>query len=200
MNETATKAEPRLYFRSLAVLLVEHALQEQSIVSQILGGFKVRAIHKCRSAEEAMSQIQHEPADLVIVGANLGAMDGYDFIKWLRFADSVASRTAPVILMAGHTRLTDIQKARDCGASFVIAKPVTSRVLFERIAWLARDDRAFTDTAAYKGPDRRFRKLGPPPGVQARRYDDLSHDADASSVNLSQAEIDALLKTKEAAQ
>ena len=37
-----------------------------------------------------------------------------------------------------------------------------------------RDQRAFITSKAYCGPDRRFQKLGPPPGTDGRRHDDLS--------------------------
>lgn len=197
MNDLASPPEPKLYMRNLSVLLVENNAQEQEIVAQILSGFKVRAISRRSTAGDAMTHIQHERADLLIVGAALPEMDGYDFTRWLRFAKAVASRTAPVILLTGHTRATDVKKARDCGASFVVAKPVTPSVLFQRIAWLARDERPFIETEAYTGPDRRFRKQGPPPGMAGRRKDDLSLKVgEATEANMSQAEIDALLNPK----
>ena len=189
--------EPRLYMRNLLVLVVEHSPQEQEIVAQILAGFKVKWVNKRNSAAEAMTHLQHERADLIIVGASLPDMDGYAFTRQLRSARTVASRDAPVLLLSGHTRAGDVLKARDCGASWLLAKPVTSLALYQRIAWLARNERPFVDAETYAGPDRRFKNTGPPPDTNGRRKSDLSLKVgEATSANMSQADIDALLNPK----
>ena len=45
-----------------------------------------------------------------------------------------------------------VLRARDCGVSVVLAKPVQPAVLFDRLAWLARDRQAFIDVPACAGP------------------------------------------------
>lgn len=172
MHDPVAQVEPRLYIRNLSVLLVEHNRYERDILVQILTGFKIRALHKRNSAEDAMAYIPNETADLLIVSAALAETDGFDFTRWLRSTRSVKCRAAPLLLLTGHTRAADVRKARDCGASLVIAKPVTPRVLFQRIGWLARDARSFVETEFYTGPDRRFMALGPPPDMTGRRKGD----------------------------
>ena len=164
-------ADPSLYMGSLSVLVIENNAQELEIIAQILSGFRVNAVSKQGSAADAMVHIQKTPADLLIVAAALPSMDGYDFTRWLRTTMTVPSRMAPVLLLTGHTRASDVAKARDCGASLVIARPATPHILFQRIAWLAGNVRVFIETPAYTGPDRRFRTLGPP-GTHKRRKDD----------------------------
>lgn len=189
--------EPRLYMRNLMVLVVENNPQEQEIVAQILAGFKVKWANKRGTAAEAMSHLQHERADLIIVGTGLPDMDGYEFIHRLRRNKTLASREAPVLLLSGHTRAADVARARDCGASWVLVKPVTSLALYQRIAWLARNERAFIEAETYTGPDRRFKNAGPPADTNGRRKDDLSLNVgEATSSNMSQADIDALLNGK----
>ena len=108
-----------------------------------------------------------------------------------------STRTAAVILLAGHTSEANVLRARDCGASFIIAKPVTPRIVFDRVIWLAKDGRGFINTETYAGPDRRFQKLGPPPNTEGRRKDDLSLNVgEAKEPNLSQNEIDAIFNPK----
>lgn len=189
--------EPRLYMRNLMVLVVESNPQEQEIVAQILAGFKVKWANKRGSAAEAMSHLQHERADLIVAGTVLPDMDGYEFVHRLRRNKTLASRDAPVLLLSGHTRAADVARARDCGANWVLVKPVTSLALFQRIAWLARNERAFVESETYVGPDRRFKNDGPPAHTNGRRSDDLSLNVgEATSSNMSQADIDALLNGK----
>ena len=69
-------------------------------------------------------------------------------------------RTTAVILLAGHTLQSNVMRGRDCGANFVIAKPITPKILYDRVVWLAKDARAFVESPSYVGPDRRFQKIG----------------------------------------
>ena len=199
MSGVAAQGEPRLYMGKVSVLLVESHPQEQEIVAQILTGFKVKAISRRKNATAAMDYLKHDPADLIIIGAALPDMDGYDLIRWLRTTKGPGQRS-PVLLLTGHTRAADVVRARNCGASWVLLKPITPPVLYRRIAWLAEDERPFIETAAYSGPDRRSRNLGPPPGMTGRRKDDLSLKVgEATEANMSQSEIDALMNPKRVA-
>ena len=189
--------EPKLYLRSLAVLVAEPSPHEFEIIEQILKGFRVRSVTRVTTAAEAKERIRREPPDMVIVGAALPEPDGYDFTRWMRTEKMLPCRTVPIVITTGHTRAADVETARSCGASYVVAKPVTAVVLFERIAWLARDRRAFVDHPAYCGPDRRFRNDGPPAGMDGRRKDDLSLDiGEPAESNMSQQEIDAMMNPK----
>lgn len=194
------RPDPRLYMRNLAVLVVEQNPQEQEIVAQMLAGFRVKRVEQRGTAAEALGHLQRERADLVLVGSALPDVDGYAFIHRLRREQAVASREAPVLLLSGHIRAADVARARDCGANWVLVKPLTSAALYRRIAWLARDERPFVDSEAYAGPDRRFKYEGPPPDTEGRRKDDLPLEVGtATSPDLSQADIDALLSRKGAA-
>ena len=182
------------------MLLVEANALEAEIVAQVLTGFKVRSVARYETAAQARDHLQHDQAELIMVGTSQpgsGEMDEYDLIRWLRRSKTEAIRTASIILLAGHTSEVNVLRARDCGASFVIAKPITPRVVYDRVVWLARDTRAFISSEKYVGPDRRFQKLGPPPNTEGRRKDDLSLQVgDAKEPNLSQNEIDALLNSR----
>ena len=197
---TSTELDSRVYFGALSVVLVESNDLEADIVAQVLTGFKVRGITRFRGSAEAQEHLNRGAADLVVVGAarsREGDLDEYDFVRRIRRNKAGTARTAPIILLAGHTSQNNVLRARDCGASFVVAKPITPQILFERILWLAKDARPFVTADAYAGPDRRFQKRGPPAGTEGRRKDDLSLKVgEAKMPNLSQSEIDAMLNGK----
>ena len=81
----------------------------------------------------------------------------------------IVNAFAPTMLVSGHTQLRNVQRARDCGANYIVAKPVSPDVLLERIIWVAREKRPFIQCDSYFGPDRRVHDTGPPPGVAERR-------------------------------
>jgi DNA-binding response OmpR family regulator len=179
---------------SAAVLLVDASTQGMDILTQIFTGFGARSLHRCESAADARTFLACTPIDLMVVEAALPETDGYALVRWLRWSRLDPNATAPVILVAGHTRMRNITQARDCGANFIIAKPLTPQVLMDRILWMAQDRRSFVETDTYSGPDRRWRSLGPPSG-KGRRSTDLSAKlGQATEPNLDQSDIDALMK------
>jgi DNA-binding response OmpR family regulator len=184
----------RLHLGSLRVVVVEANPLELEIACETLLGFGIRRLGRFRTAFEAQEGLQRDSADLVVVGSVPGSPDEYGVIQWLRRDGPEAMRAVPLLLQTGHTQQANVIRARDCGASVVLAKPVQPSALFERVAWLARDQRAFIAVPAYAGPDRRFQKLGPPPGTIGRRADDPPLQAGGTKeANVSQDEIDALL-------
>ena len=92
-------------------------------------------------------------------------MLGSDFVKWLRRCDKDDFRFLPVVVLTGHTQVSNVLAARDCGANIVVKKPVSSTALFEHMVWAANTERSFIEAENYVGPDRRFKFMGPPDGV-----------------------------------
>lgn len=183
----------RLRLGSLRVVVVEANPLELEVACETLLGFGVRRLGRFRTAADAQEGLQRDSADLVVVGSVPGSPDEYGVIQWVRRDGPEPLRAVPLLLQTGHTQQADVLRARDCGASVVLAKPVQPSALFERVAWLARDRRPFIAVPSYAGPDRRFQKLGPPPGMAGRRADDPPQAGEAREGNMPQDEIDALL-------
>ncbi len=197
MSGQAAEFDQRLYFGGLSVLALESSGVELELLSQVLSGFRVRTVARFTEATAAWAHLERESADLMFVGSVADTMDEFDFIRQVRRTRDATTRTSPVILLSGHTQRSNVLRARDCGANFVVAKPITPKILYSRIVWLARDRRAFVDTPSYAGPDRRFQNQGPPSGMSGRRSDDLSLEVgDAVEDNMSQDEIDAIMNPK----
>jgi hypothetical protein len=82
----------------------------------------------------------------------------------------------------------------------VVAKPITPKVMFDRVMWLAREERQFVVTETYAGPDRRHKTFGPPPGTKGRRHDDVTGKiGKAVGPDMNQDDIDAMFNPKRAA-
>lgn len=177
------------------VLLIEHNTQALDALNAMFRGFGVRKQFKCTSGAEAMHYVKTQEIDLIVTDASMPDMDGYDFIRWLRREAPEDRRFTPVIMLTGHAARSMVEKSRDSGANFVIARPFTPELLLQRVFWVAKDERQMVVSENYVGPDRRFKNLGPPLGVKGRRKDDLSaHIGAATDPNLDQSDIDMLLK------
>ena len=196
----ASAASGRVNLEHSSVLLIDDNPKSLDLLSSIFHGFGVKEQIKCESATEASEILKRRMVDLILVDCSMPEMDGYDFTRWLRRETPTPVRYTPVIMLTGHAAQSSVNKSRDCGASFVVAKPLTPSVLLKRILWLGADERQFVECETYVGPDRRVRNFGPPLGMPGRRAGDLStHVGEASEANMDQADIDLLMKPRRVA-
>lgn len=177
-------------------LIVDDNQQSLDLLVGVLTSFGLRNVVRKETGREARDELEFRPVDLILANAQLPEIDGYDLIRWLRREADEASRMTPAIIVSAHTRRSQVEKARDCGANFIITKPISPAVMLERILWVARSDRLFIETESYVGPDRRWRNAGPPIEFpDGRRRDDQSIElSDGEGFNMSQDELDMLIK------
>jgi CheY-like chemotaxis protein len=168
----ARPSKARINLERTAILLVDNALG-LDILSHIFYGYGARQVFRCANATEAMKVIQERELDLIVTEALLPDTDAYDFVKAIRGLDAKSpNRFTPVMVLSAHTAVSKVHKARDCGANFFLAKPISPRVVMERLVWVAKESRQFLQSDTYVGPDRRFHEDGPPAGMRGRRRGD----------------------------
>lgn len=185
----------RINLRDACVLCVDDNLQGLDILAQILMGFGVQRIARATTADEFYKTLEGGAVDLVLINANVGGGSGFELVRWLRRSKLEPNRFAPSIVLSGHTVHSQVTLARDCGANFVLSKPISATVLLERILWIGRSKRLFIEADSYMGPDRRFKNQGVPGDGPGRRKSDLNDELGAAvDPNLSQYDIDSLLR------
>ena len=167
----APAAKVRINLDRAVVLIVDNSLG-LDILSNIFLGFGVRNLHRARSIVEAMEVVKTYQIDLIVMENLMPDEDAHAFVQAIRRLESEDVRFTPVVLLSAHTASSRVRLARDCGANFLIGKPLSARVLIDRILWVAREKRTFLESDNYVGPDRRFHDLGPPEGVAGRRRGD----------------------------
>jgi CheY-like chemotaxis protein len=80
--------------------------------------------------------------DLVMLDLKLPRLDGFEVLQWIR--TNPATRSVPVVVLAGSSFRADIRRALELGANHYAAKPnsfAELQVLIDQIAdvWLARE-------------------------------------------------------------
>jgi DNA-binding response OmpR family regulator len=155
------------------VMVVDDNPYSLRLTTQTLLGFGIKTRHLCNDAQSAVDILKTHPVDLLIVDCDMPGPDGYDMVSWLRRSNLEPNAYVPTLMISGHTRASQVTKARDCGANFIITRPITAGILLERILWMARDPRPFVNAGDYAGPDRRFKEEELPEGQPERRADRL---------------------------
>jgi DNA-binding response OmpR family regulator len=181
----------RLALRDVEPLVVDDNPQSTELLGAILMGFGISRPTKCHSVEAAREVLLTRRFDLVMVNCEMVEEDGFTLVREMRAGREGPNACTPVLMLSASTPESKVVRARDSGANFTIAKPVSPMILLERMLWIAQSRRAFIDTPRYQGPDRRFRTEPLPPGVHERRAEDLRITATPDRA-LSQDEIDGL--------
>jgi CheY-like chemotaxis protein len=184
----------KLNFSQIEALVVDGDQYSTSILGQILRGFGLTQQVFIETAEDAKQRLTAGKFDLLICDAVLSDIHASDLIKWVRRQPGLNIKYMPIVVLTGYTQFSNVVVLRDAGANIVVRKPVSPNVLFDHIAWSARTDRPFIETDTYIGPDRRFKNIGPPEGIGRRKTDMMTEIGEAQEPNMSQDQIDSLLK------
>ena len=91
-------------------------------------GFSVAT---ARSGNEALSLMQHEPFDLVLLEAMLPGGDGFDVLRQIK--RNPVLRGVPVVMLTARKREDEVVTALRLGASDYIAKPFIPDELIMRM-------------------------------------------------------------------
>jgi len=188
----------RLNLRGVTTLLVDSDHFTRGLIAQMLRGFGTEPPAIYDSGKAAQAHLQHHYSDLCILEAVFPDMEGSQLIRWIRRQDKSPLRFVPIIVLSSYTQHRHVTRARDAGANLVLTKPVSPRVLYDHIAWVAKVRRPFIETAAYIGPDRRFRTIEPPDG-ERKRETDFTEAADTDAMLEEQSSGESPEQQKKAA-
>jgi len=186
--------DEKLNFVHITALIVDNDQYSIGILGQILRGFGLSKHTIVESGEETKQRLLNGRYDLMICEAALSDMPAAELVRWVRRLPNPTIKYIPIVILTGYTQLSNVVALRDNGANSVVSKPVAPNVLFEHIAWSAKSTRPFVETANYVGPCRRFKNIGPPGGAGRRSTDLPAEIGLAQEPNMSQEEIDTLLR------
>lgn len=172
-------ANTDLNLKGLSLLVADANLHFQHLVKGILHSFGARRIETASSGKVVLNRSRSEVVDLLICDCYLPGMDGFALVREIRFEEKNPNRFTPIIVLTSHTQLHNVERARDCGANLVLVKPISPKLLYERLLWVAEDPRPFVIGPDYVGPDRRF-KIGERTDLLERRKVEMADNQPAT--------------------
>ena len=101
-----------------------------------------QAIAYLSGTGEYADRDEHPFPDLVLLDLKMPRLDGFEVLQWIR--DNPATKSLPVVVLAGSSFRADIRRALELGANSYASKPAKFeelQVLIDQIAdvWLARE-------------------------------------------------------------
>ena len=183
---------PTVNLRDLVILVADPNAYARRITNGILRGFGANKVLEVEQTLSLFQVLTSQKIDILLCDTRLPPHGGLMLTRTIRRNSNNENRTIPILLMSSDTGESTIKNARDAGANIVVAKPMSPKSLYDRLAWIAFNPRPFIDTATYFGPDRRFKIEGYPGGVGRRKGDKQVEVAEEVGPGLAQDDIDNL--------
>jgi CheY-like chemotaxis protein len=176
----------------LAILIADSNSYLRRITHGMLRGFGANKLFEVEHYLGVVQVLTGQKIDVMLCDTRLPPEGGLSLTRTIRRTLGNENRTMPILMMTTDSREATIKMARDAGVNMVIAKPMSPKALYDRLAWIAFTPRNFVDTETYFGPDRRFKIEGYPGGVGRRRGDQAVQVAEEVGPALAQDDIDSL--------
>jgi CheY-like chemotaxis protein len=145
----------RVDFTRIRFLIVDDNTHMRRILRAFLHGFGAREVLEAEDGALGIEMaISHQP-DVILLDWEMPILDGIEVTRLIRQPSSGANPHIPVIMVSGHTEKRRIAQARDAGVTEFLAKPISSKSLYDRIFAVVAHPRPFVRTTTYFGPDRR---------------------------------------------
>ncbi|MBT5296966.1 MAG: response regulator [Rhodospirillaceae bacterium] len=173
---------------NLNVLVVEDNKHMQLMLKEILRSFRIKNVRTSDDGADAIKELKSFAVDLINCDWNMQPIDGLDFVRMVRTDSDSANPFIPFIMLTGHTETQRVFEARDAGISEFLAKPISSKALYQRICSVIERPRQFVKTRRFTGPCRRRAKANDKTN-KGRRAEDSEDDS------LSQDEIAKLMES-----
>jgi two-component system, cell cycle response regulator DivK len=115
---------------SKRILVVEDQPDSRQIIRDMLAGTDYE-ITEAENGEEALTAIEKQRPDLILMDIQLPIMDGYTATNQIKA--NPALRSIPIIAVTSYALGSEEKKAREAGCDDYVTKPFSPRQLLAKI-------------------------------------------------------------------
>ncbi len=116
----------------LRILLAEDGLVNQQVASRLLEA-RGHSVTIANNGREAVTLVEREVFDLVLMDGQMPELDGYEATKAIRLREKTTGGHIPIIAMTANAMKGDRELCIDAGMDDYIAKPIRSTILYEMV-------------------------------------------------------------------
>jgi two-component system chemotaxis response regulator CheY len=154
--------------QKVCILVVDDSGFMAKLLKTILRGLATGVVHECTDPTEVIDCLREYQPDVVFLDLEMPGMDGLSVATQIRKSEESPNPFLPIIMVTAHTKKGNVMQARDVGVTEFLAKPVSARSVYERLAACIDAPRPYIKTSSYYGPDRR-RHSEPHDGLERRK-------------------------------
>lgn len=168
----------------IQVLVADDNAQMRLLVRCLLRAGGIFNVTEADTAGDAFKALGAKLFDLVIVDWKMSPVDGLAFTRMVRWREDSPNPFVPIVMLTAHTEASRVAAARDAGVTAFVKKPISARLLFDRVSSALTDTRLFIRTADFRGPDRRRAQIENYAGPFRRATDQALETIDVDDLKL----------------
>jgi len=126
-------AQPFERLPPLRVLLAEDSVVNQKLAVALLEKYGHR-VTVAADGCEALTALESQPFDLVLMDVQMPELDGYDATAAIRIREQETGRHVPIVAITAHAMKGDRERCLEAGMDAYVTKPIRAKQLFDAIA------------------------------------------------------------------
>jgi len=147
------------YLAKIRILVVDDNAFMRTIIRRILGALGCTDVREAGDGAEALKILQSWAADIVLLDWEMSPFNGIEFTKMVRRIEDNTNTFLPIIMISAHSEFWRIRQARDAGVNEFLVKPISAKMIYQRIRNVIEKPRPFVHAPGFFGPDRRRQEL-----------------------------------------
>ena len=148
----------RVEYHRLRFLVVDDNTYMRRIIKTLLHGFGAREVFESEDGASALDAFASHVPDIVFTDWEMPLINGIDMTKLMRHRTIPSIRYVPIIMVTVHSERHRVLEARDAGVTEFLVKPLSARIVHQRVLSVIANPRPFIRTDNFFGPDRRRTK------------------------------------------
>ncbi len=142
-------------FRPTKVLIVDDEYYSRKVIRTLLTAIGINHIYDAEDGPRGLDAIYAIAPDVVLVDWEMPVMDGAAFVKSVRSPNPFPLPDVPIIMLTGHSERWRVVEAMRLGVNEYLLKPVSSKILLDRMITIVTNPRPIVKVGNYYGPEPR---------------------------------------------
>lgn len=126
---------------SLDIVIVDDSKTVLTMIRSMISSLKVARVRTYDRGDLALQAIMHEPPNVILTDLAMSPMSGMQLLRLVRQKTMEPLCYIPVIVVTAHATQARVAQLFEAGAHHVLAKPLSSAVLQQRLKSLCADRR-----------------------------------------------------------
>ena len=157
------------FLQDKKVLVVDDEFYSRKVIRTLLMAIGVVNIFDAENGSMGLEAIRAVGPDLVLVDWEMPHMDGAAFSRAVRRPGDFPRPNVPIIMLTGHSERWRVEEAMRLGVNEYLLKPVSGKMLCDRLVATLVKPRQIVQVGAYYGPE-------PRPAASYKPVNDTSVD------------------------
>ena len=125
-------------YSTVKVMVVDNEAFARKFVTRLLEAIGIGHVVTAESGADALAQLAEPDTDidLVICDIEMPEMNGYEFVRRVRYGTVPRFKDVPILILTGHATEENVQRARTHKIDGFVTKPATVDLLKVQIRHL----------------------------------------------------------------